>query len=312
MLLIVTVSPSESWAQSLPQYDWAGCRSADCVRSAHQYLNSTTPVLPPELSSTNGYKQLFRETASAFKKYLGQFKIDVSSRIPGFEHLHLFDSIGYQKVRELYGLINGSIGVHSTSSHLMVRVDDMDTANTAGTIQHELIHVSSYRLIDISKNGGEIHVNTLREGFDHYDNQDLRLFSEAITEMINLRVIQESWRENSTLSDYVRRYGGSQVGYFDQVCLLDALFDKISGFNTERYNALFGAIQKDYFVGTGHGLTLLMNLLSREQTAVLKRLPLDTQSVLDAAKKLGIYKSFLMKSRLLRASSGNIRLPIRE
>lgn len=199
--------------------------------------------------------------------------IDLSKRIPTVERFHFFDDDGYQKVRELHGLQSGSVGVHSTSGHMLAKEKPV-VEETLGNSQHELIHIISYRTINLCEIEGGLWTQRGHSGYANERNQVLSMIDEALTEMTNLEVMANNWQKQDALSQMsVGNYGN--IGYIEQVIVVDELVKRIADKNGREYKDVLHELQRGKFLGEMQALRNLTDEVGKDGMKMLAKWTLD-------------------------------------
>lgn len=268
----------------VPQFTWVGARSDADVTEGTLYLNSIRPSLPPEVALNAAMQHLVSEVVSEFLRLGRDVGIDLRNRVPPLDHFHIFDKEGYDIIRENYGLSAQSVGVHSTSGHMMVQADVNSLANTLGTLNHELLHVGGFRSISLEYDGNRVKVNRLREGYDRSQSDDWLMFNESVTELLNCYLISEYWRDNPLLNRHSGEY--TDVGYRPMVELTTQILSQMERDLGVPRAELIQVMVFDYFTGGDVLTELIEDIFPSAGVNALKRL--DFSSIDECRRDLGL------------------------
>jgi hypothetical protein len=267
-----------------PQLVVYGARSESDAAEALLYLNTTCPQLPQERAMDPQLAQELTEIVFEFNRFGRDLGIDLRNRLPMLDHFHIFDEDAYQTVREMYGLQPESVGVHSTSGHMLVQEDARRRANTLGTVNHELLHVGGFRAITLTYEGERICTSRAREGYERSDSGDFCMFNEAITEVLNCYMIRNYWSTNETLRAYHDSY--DDIGYTQIAGLTDRIFSVMERELGVTREELLQVAGFDYLTGSDVLTDLIGEIFLSSGHEALKQLDLYRSD--ECARRMGI------------------------
>jgi len=256
------------------------------IESAKQYLETNKVAMPPEQEKTPEREQQVMGMTGGLSEFAKEeLGINLSKRIPSGDRFHFFDDSGYQKVRELHGL-GSSVGVHSTSGHMLAKEEPI-IEETLGNSQHELIHVASYRTINPCEIEGGLWTQRSHSGYTNERNQALSMIDEALTEMTNLQVMANHWKNQPALSQMdVANYGN--LGYTEQIIVVDELVKRIADKNGREYKDVLRDLQRGKFLGQTQALRVLTDEVGKDGMKMLAKWTLDPSESTEIVETLGL------------------------
>lgn len=257
------------------------------VESARAYLETNKVAMPPEQKKSPEREKQVEGMIEALSEFArDELGIDLSKRIPSDDRFHFFDNDGYQKVRELHGLQPGSVGVHSTSGHMLAKEEPV-VEETLGNSQHELIHITSYRTINLCEIESGLWTKRGHSGYANETNQALSMIDEALTEMTNLEVMANHWQNQQALSQMdAGNYGN--IGYIEQVVVVDELVKRIADKNGREYKDVLRELQRGKFLGEMQALRILTGEVGKDGMKMLAKWILDPNESIEIVQSLGL------------------------
>ena len=149
-------------------------------------------------------------------------------------------------------------------------------------------------------------------GFWEVANDDFLTFNEAFNELVNLRISGKYWKQStSILSKPVDAPSRNVVAYLTQVCLVDAILEKLAKTSGQTYDEVFDLLEKDYFTGGTQEVKKIEEMMGKEDWGKLRGL-LDDQpeDAIALAESQGIESAVLSKRNLLKTRNGIPAIPI--
>lgn len=214
---------------ALSRYDYTGSdpwQVARHVDSADQYLRNTVPRFDAEEILDHGLDAQIEAMQAAVLAFGADLGVDLSDRCRGRDYFHIFSPEQFVRIREQFGLDEGSVAVHLTSGHMFIMqgANDMETLANAG---HELAHVIARKSIRLEvKNtdeGAQVSTVHKHSGFKHDANGVFSAVNEVITELINIDLIRNYWPRYPALRA-ATEVPYDNVGYLLQLILKDEIF----------------------------------------------------------------------------------------
>lgn len=256
------------------------------IVAAKEYLDTNVPPMPPEIERSKERNRQVQALTDATQDFAQQeLQIDLSRRLPRLDRFHFLDKTGYQKVREMYNLNPGSVAVHSTSGHILVK-EELSATETLGNANHELVHIASYRSINLCEiPEGGIRTNRGHSGYTNERNRALSLLDEALTEMTNIQIMAQYWGGENALSDLrVQDYGN--IGYVEQVLIVDSLINRAAQAEGRGYKDVLKELQKGKFLGKAQALRVLTRTVGKKGMKNLARMTLSPHESLSFASEM--------------------------
>lgn len=262
-------------------------KSAEGIEAAKQYLETNKPAVPPELRKSPEREQQVISMVTAFSEFArNELGIDLSKRLPPKEKFHFFDEKGFHKIKKMYTLPPSSVGVYSPSGHIFTK-EEPTIEDTLGNAQHEMIHVTSFRSINLCEIKGKLRIQRDRSGYTNMNNQALSMIDEALTEMTNLEVMADNWKNQPALNQMtIYRYKG--IGYIEQIIVVDELIKRIADRNGREYKDVLRQLQKGKFLGEMQALRILTDEIGKDGMKMLAKWTLDPGGSIEIAQALGL------------------------
>lgn len=257
------------------------------IEAAKTYLETNKIAMPPEQERTPEKGQQIRGMVSALLEFArDELGIDLSKRIPSDDRFHFFDNNGYQKVRELHGLQSGSVGVHSTSGHMLAK-EEIVVEETLANLQHELIHVTSYRTINLCEIDGKLWTKRGHSGYANERNKALSMIDEALTEITNLQIMANNWQKQDALNQMsVGNY--RNIGYIEQVIVVDELIKRIADKGVREYKDVLRELQRGKFLGEMQTLRILTDEVGKDGMKMLAKWTIDPSESTEIVQTIGL------------------------
>ncbi len=242
------------------------------IEAAKEYLDTNVPPMPPELDRSkerDGQVQALNKALQGFARQ--ELEIDLSKRLPTINQYHFFDDEGYQKVREMNNSPSGSVATYSTSGHMLMK-EAPSLVETLGNANHELIHVTSYRSINLCElSAKELRTVRAHSGYQNERNKALSLLDEALTEITNIQVMAQHWGGQDQLRNF-QAQDYDNIAYIEPVLIVDNLIKKAASNEGREYREVLTELQKGKFLGQAQALRVLTRTIGKEGMKKLAKL----------------------------------------
>ena len=301
----------------LSEYDWMGCTTPLCINFGVKFLNEMPVSSVGDLRGTQEVRDenavaLVEEIKSWIRKEGEALGFDLSNRLPGTTYLHLFNPDDYAQILQSRHADPSSVAFRY-GKLLLVEVNGGYAFRLPSTLQHELLHAASYgKFKIIEQDTRPTKVINSQLGFWEVANDDFLTFNEAFNELVNLRISGKYWKQStSILSKPVDAPSRNVVAYLTQVCLVDAILEKLAKTSGQTYDEVFDLLEKDYFTGGTQEVKKIEEMMGKEDWGKLRGL-LDDQpeDAIALAESQGIESAVLSKRNLLKTRNGIPAIPI--
>jgi len=251
----------------------------------HHFRTFTDEVLAQE--SPKGPELIAQSRAmSAAVEELGRdLGLDLSDRVRGADYTHLYTKDEYARVRSQFGLVAGSLAVHSTTGHIFAS-EESTLLVTLSNANHELVHVMSRKSIRPQVDqDGKIYAPRSHDGYASFQHDTFRGLNELFTEVTNIDLMRNYWPRHPELAD-IAKETYRDAGYVPGLIFFDELFKA----QFEDPLSAFKPMQKGMFTGEMGALRAITDVVGTEAMhKIAETLDGDSiEGVLSLARELGL------------------------
>lgn len=172
-------------------------------QNSQAHAEQITTAIGEELPMPEAQKERIADVLDATKQYYSdRLDVNVSSRMPAMQNLHLLTSENLQKLREKFGLTAHNLDIYAfpVAERDMILRETEDSALSTYVFQHELGHVIGADVKRISHDGnGGVNVGKVRSGLG---GKNVFLAVEEYTvEQTTRDIIENYWPKYASLKD---------------------------------------------------------------------------------------------------------------
>lgn len=243
-------------------------------------FENSRATFPLEVEKTPTREQQIVGIKSAlFKFAIEHLGIDISKKMPDSKKFHFIKDKDFQIVRDKYDLNPATLAVTFMNDETFLTEEQL-LENTLGNLQHELMHLVSYRELNIRENNGIIKQEKSRSGYANEKNKVLMIIDEALSEITNIEVMELYWKNEPNLAE-TRIENYTKIGYIEQIIVVDELLKKVADESGREYTDVLASLQKGKFLGRMQDLRLLTETVgvTRMKTLSAWTLAMDNISI---------------------------------
>lgn len=262
-------------------------KDLETLAAVADHLETQSLVIhAPEQEKSPEREQQIRAVADSVLLFAqDELQIDLANRAPNLDKVHFFSKHNYQMVRDQFRLRPTTVATYTKFSDVLI-MESATIEGTLGNLQHELIHLLSYRAKNICGTETEVFVKPGYAGYHNERNQALAMVEEALTEMVNIEVMVRFWGDQEALRDLqVESY--KDIGYIEQIIIIDELLKRIADTQDTSYLDILRHLQRGKFLGQMQSLRVLTQEIGRwGMKSLAKWTSLDPNHSIAIAKEL--------------------------
>lgn len=273
----------------LPQYSYHGPAATmeGAIEHANEGLRGGQVATSAKEMSKEAYESQLGALNECVEELGWDLGLDISSRLPASEKVHLYTHEEFGKVREDFSLVLGSVAVNTLHG------DVYATAPASGpqalySTTHEIVHLASnhaLKLYPIYKDD-EVRLGLEKQhnGYSNSRHGTFNTLNEILTEMTSLELKRHYWPQHPELAE-VAEEELEEIGYHSSV----VFFDELLKHYYDDPRDIFKKLQRGMFTGDMGVLRVLTEKLGSETMGRIARVDyLVDEDIIELAGDLGL------------------------
>lgn len=237
------------------------------------YITKHKLNLPEPILKSNELVIQINALRSAVNDFGVSLGLDISHKIPNENKFQIYTNKNYADVIVgVFGADEFSEGTEFITGDIAIRENDL--SQVLGVMNHELVHLTGYLNLGVNLNKKEDSAQfyTKKKGYEHYESGKsfYHLFNEGITEIINLEIMKQEWKNHSCLKKHIEIYN-ENIGY-------EPIIKQIEKIITEMQKRIPGRdirkeFIKNYFTGNTEPIQLMNQLFPYSKKEIAHMVP---------------------------------------